>query len=287
MSPELPKFPTAIVSEIEHCMLKTVNEITYYSSPNLEAFPGLVHAFLGRAGGVRAGHLASLNMGRREEDSSENLKENRKRVVEAFGIDEDKIFTVSQVHGNRIVVIDNPDTSPDKIKALEADGIITNIKGVAIGILTADCVSVVLYDHKNKVVAAVHAGWKGTALRIAKNAVEAMMERYGSRPEDMAAAIGPSIGPCCYKVNDDVVVAVGDIDKVARACERHWCLDLPKANLLQLEEAGVKDIALSGICTSCRTDLFFSHRREDGRTGRQLSFISMLHIQNQPALLSL
>lgn len=256
-------------------MLKTVNGITFFSSPNLESFPGLVHAFLGRTGGVSTGHLASLNMGRREEDSSENLKENRKKVAEAFGIDQEKVFTVSQVHGDRIVTIDNPDVRPEEVKAQEADAIITNVKGISIGILTADCVPVLFYDRKNGVIAAVHAGWRGTAMKIAKKCVKRMQESFGTDPKDIAAAIGPAIGLCCYKVNDDVVLAVGNIDKVTRACERHWCLDLPKANLLQLEEAGVTDINVSDICTSCRTDIFFSHRGEKGRTGRQLSFISL------------
>lgn len=257
-------------------MLKTVNGITFFSSPNLEAFPGLTHAFLGRIGGISSGHLSSLNMGRREEDPPENLKENRKRVADAFGIDASKIFTVSQVHSDRIVVIDNQGARPEEVRAQEADAIITNVKGISIGILTADCVPVLLYDRKNGVIAAVHAGWRGTAMKIAKKCVKRMQESFGTDSKDIAAAIGPAIGLCCYKVNDDVVMAVGNIDKVTRACERHWCLDLPKANLLQLEEMGVLDINVSDICTSCRTDLFFSHRRENGRTGRQLSFISMV-----------
>lgn len=256
-------------------MLKTIREITHYSSPKLEPFPALTHAFLGRTGGASSGHLLSLNMGRREEDTPENLAENKRRVADAFGIDAKKIFTVSQVHSDRIIVIDNPDTKPDQVKALEADAIITNIKGVAIGILTADCVPVMLYDHRNGVIAAVHAGWKGTAQRIVKKTVKAMKERFGSEPKDITAAIGPAIGLCCYKVQDDVVMAVGHIDKVTKPCEFHWCLDLAKANQIELEEAGVTEIDSSNICTSCSFELFYSHRKSKGLTGRQLSFILM------------
>lgn len=256
-------------------MLKTINGITYCSSPNLEAFPGLVHAFLGRTGGVSSGHLVSLNLGRREEDRAENLAENKKRVAKAFGIDADRIFTVSQVHGDRIVIIDNAGTAPEEVKCRGADGIITNVKGIAVGVLTADCVPILLYDSKNKVAAAVHAGWKGTAPRIAKKAVEVMIERYRSRPQDIAAAIGPAIGSCCYEVGQEVVDAVGYRGNASVQREGKWYLDLPKANLLQLQEMGIADIDVSGICTSCRTDLFFSHRGEIGKTGRQLSFISL------------
>lgn len=257
-------------------MLKTIQGITYYSSPRLEGVPGLVHAFLGRTGGVSSGHLASMNLGRREEDKAENLAENKRRVAAAFGDDEGNIFTVSQVHSDRIVVIDNPDIRPEEIKSQEADGIITDVKGITIGILTADCVPVLLFDRKKRVVAAVHAGWKGTASKILAKAVEIMIERFESRPQDIAAAVGPAIGPCCYEVGEEVVAAVGHREGVAVQHGNKWYVDLPKANLLQLQYAGVTDIDLADICTSCRTDLFFSHRGEKGKTGRQLSFISLI-----------
>lgn len=256
-------------------MLKTIQGITYYSSPGLEGIQGLVHAFLGRSGGVSTGHLASLNLGRREEDKPENLAENKRRVGAAFGIDEEKIFTVSQVHSDRIVIIDEPDITLEEIKMYEADGIITGAKGIAIGILTADCVPVLLFDRKKRVVAAVHAGWKGTASNISAKVVEIMMERFESRPQDITAAIGPAIGPCCYEVGEDVVTTVGHRDGIAVQHGNKWHVDLPKANLLQLRDAGLTDIDLSNICTSCSTDLFFSHRGEKGKTGRLLSFISL------------
>ena len=257
-------------------MLKTINGITYYSSPNLEAFPGLVHAFLGRIGGVSSGHLASLNLGRKEEDRPENLTENKKRVAEAFGTDGDKIFTVSQVHSDRIVIIDRTDTAPEEVKPFEADAIITDIKGISIGILTADCVPVLFLDSRNKVIAAVHAGWKGTASKIASKTVKMMIERFESRPQEIRAAIGPAIGACCYEVGQEVVDAVGYRGNASVQREGKWYLDLPKANLLQLQEMGITDINVSDICTSCRTNLFFSHRKEMRKTGRQLSFISLI-----------
>lgn len=256
-------------------MLKTVNGITYYSSPKLEGVHGLVHAFLGRTGGVSSGHLASLNLGRREEDRAENLAENKKRVAKSFGTDADKIFTVSQVHSDRIVIIDRTDTAPEEVKPFEADAIITDIKGISIGILTADCVPLLFLDSRNKVMAAVHAGWKGTASKIASKTVKMMIERFESRPQEIKAAIGPAIGACCYEVGQEVLDAVGYRGNASVQREGKWYLDLPRANLLQLQEMGVADIDVSGICTSCRTDLFFSHRGEKGKTGRQLSFISL------------
>jgi len=132
-------------------MLKTIQGITYYSSPRLEGVPGLVHAFLGRTGGVSSGHLAYLNLGRRDEDKPENLTENKRRVAAAFGVDEGKIFTVSQVHSDRIVVLGSADAGVEEIKTQEADGIITDIKGIEIGILTADCVPVLLFDRSKDI----------------------------------------------------------------------------------------------------------------------------------------
>lgn len=256
-------------------MLKAVNGITYYSSPKFEGFPGLVHAFLGRTGGVSSGRLAALNMGRMEEDGHENLNENKRRVAKAFGIRTGKLFTVSQIHSDRVVVIDNADTVPEEAKTLEADAIISNIKGIAIGVLTADCVPILMFDPKNEVIAAAHAGWKGTAQKIAMKAVKKMVERFGSRPEEIIAAVGPAIGSCCYSVDDDVAMAVGYLDRAAVRKESGWRLDLPKANLIQLQEMGITDMDVSNICTSCSTDLFYSHRGEKGKTGRQFSFISL------------
>lgn len=257
-------------------MLKTIQGITYYSSPALETFPVVVHAFLGRTGGVSSYHLASLNMGRREEDRPENLAENKRLMARVFGTDDEKIFTVSQVHSDRLVIIDGPDVLPEEIKTQEADGIITDVKGISIGILTADCVPVLLFDREKKVAAAVHAGWKGTASKISARAVKIMIERYGSRPQDIIAAIGPAIGPCCYEVGEEVCAALGRKEGVAVQHGNKWHADLPKANMLQLQDAGVVNIDLSGICTSCRTGLFFSHRKEAGKTGRQLSLISIV-----------
>lgn len=260
-------------------MLKIVNGITYYSSSKLGGISGLSHAFLCRTGGVSSGHLATLNMGRRDEDKPESLEENRKRVADAFRIKADRIFTVSQVHGDRIVIIGDTDAAPEDVREMEADAIISDINGISVGVLTADCVPILLFDCKKRVAAAVHAGWKGTALKITSKTVKMMEERFESSPQDIIAAIGPAIGLCCYEVGAQVVTAIGDTNRVSVPYKDRWRLDLPKANLIQLQGAGIIDIDVLNICTSCRTDLFFSHRGERGETGRQLSFISLKRTQ--------
>lgn len=148
------------------------------------------------------------------------------------------------------------------------------------------CGPVLFLDSRNKVIAAVHARWKGTVSKIASKTVKMLIERFESRPQEIRAAIGPAIGACCYEVGQEVVDAVVRGNASAQR-EGKWYLDLPRANLLQLQEMGIADIDVSCICTSCRTDLFFSHRKEMGKTGRHLSFISIPHTPRPPALLSL
>jgi YfiH family protein len=169
------------------------------------------------------------------------------------------------------------------IESRQCDAIVTDKPGVAIGIKTADCAPVLLFDSQRQVIAAVHAGWRGTALGIAGKAVRVMAERFRTRPEDLSAVVGPSIGPCCYEVDTPVFEALserGYADRVLRPGDREgrWMLDLPFANRLQLEEEGVAPgrISAAGICTCCREDLFFSHRRDGTKTGRHLNFILLL-----------
>jgi YfiH family protein len=154
---------------------------------------------------------------------------------------------------------------------------------VAIGIKTADCAPVLLFDRRSQTIAAVHAGWRGTALGIAGKAVRVMGERFSSRPEDLSAVIGPSIGPCCYEVDEPVFEAMshhGEAQRVLRPGPRplRWMFDLPLANRMQLEREGVppEQISAAGFCTCCRKDLFFSHRRDGEKTGRHLNFILLL-----------
>ncbi len=199
------------------------------------------------------------------------------RVASMFGIATDRVITVNQVHGSDIVLVD--DRNYRSVKTLQADAMITRAPGIAIGVETADCVPLLLVDPASRSVAAVHAGWKSTVKKIVALTVKKMRDEFGSAPEDMIAAIGPTIGPECYEVDEPVMGPVREAfpfwEKIAtpRTAGR-WSLDLVQINRNQLLLAGLPEgnIHTLGQCTSCRRDLFYSYRAE-GRTGRILSVI--------------
>ena len=157
---------------------------------------------------------------------------------------------------------------------------ITRLAGLALVVTTADCLPILIHDPIRAAVAAVHAGWRGTAKRIAARALGAMREAYGTDPADCRAAIGPGIRGCCFEVDaavtDSMAAALPNWEKHARANRSgHWLLDLAEVNRAILEAAGVRADCIEdvGLCTSCRNALFFSHRAEKGRTGRMMNFI--------------
>lgn len=254
--------------------MQTANGIKYISSKLLER-TGVAHAFLSRVGGVSASPFDTLNFDDRDTDKNENIAENNLRLGRAFGIAA-PVATVSQVHGKTVFLLD-PSTIDTKT---EADAIITTMKGAAIGVLTADCVPILVLDPVRKAVAAIHAGWKGTVKLIAKETVDAMRANFNSDAKDLVAAIGPHIGPCCYSVGalvaDEFRRAFGENPACLKPAGAGALVDLGEANVGALLFAGLKreNISFEPVCTSCNNGLFFSYRKENGRTGRQLSFIA-------------
>jgi polyphenol oxidase len=206
-------------------------------------------AFSTRLGGVSEAPFDSLNLGILTEDSAEAVEENRRRLADALGLDPQQIVFALQVHGTDL--IDHGAEAP----AAEADGHLVRGPGLAPLVFVADCLPVALYGPGG--LAMVHAGWRGLAGGLLEAAAEAV--------EATAAAIGPGIGPCCYKVGEEVLAAFADLDRVADG----RMLDLPAVGRRRLQAAGVQEVETAGLCTSCERGLFFSHRRDDGRTGRQ------------------
>jgi len=189
----------------------------------------------------------------------------------------DRLVTVNQVHGDAIVKVDEQNCTSMRLE--QADGLITNARGIAIGIETADCVPILLLDPVTPAIGAVHAGWRSTVLKIVQKAIIRMRSEFGSDPSRMIAAIGPSIGPECYEVDGPVMGPVQanflfwNEATVPRGRDK-WGLDLVKLNRRELAQSGLaeKNIHSLGMCTSCRKDLFYSFRAE-GRTGRMLSVL--------------
>lgn len=252
--------------------MQTTNGLRYFCSPLIDG--GVAHGFLTRAGGASPAPYDSLNFDARQEDTQENVAENRGRFMAAFGAH--RLLTVRQVHGSSVLLA----RGPDEAQAVEADAIITSLEGVAIGVLTADCLPLLLYDPASAAVAAVHAGWKGTALGVAMNAVREMGRAFGTKPANLRAALGPFIGPCCYSVGQSVYEefkGLGrDLDCFIRL-EDGLRLDIGAENVSQLLSLGVRESNISGAapCTSCSAANFFSYRRDGVKTGRQLSFIML------------
>jgi hypothetical protein len=203
-------------------------------------------------------------------------------LARAFGITQDALVTVKQVHGSDILVIDEPNEDYSHFLSLESDSIITNQPGVMIGVCVADCVPIMLLDPDGKIIAAVHAGWQGTAAKLVSKTVSGMQSLFESNPEKLHAFIGPSIGKCCYEVDAPVMQAFtqGGIhwDSCAeQSGNGKWHLDLAAANRDLLIDSGLSAsrIQMSDMCVCCHYELFFSYRRDNGETGRQIGFIML------------
>lgn len=241
---------------------------------------GFANAFSTRVGGVSAFPTDALNLAGFDQDSAENIHENRRRFVSAIG-GEWRLAACWQVHGRDVRVVrdaEDPESEQERCDALA-----TNLKGVLLGVKTADCVPVLLADARAGASAAVHAGWRGTLSEIVKDALRTLRDEFGVDARDVRAALGPAALGCCYEVGAEVVepfrAKFADADSLFTPTSAgHALVDLHEANRRQLIESGVapERIHALPLCTMCRTDLFFSYRQDRklyGRTGRLLSVI--------------
>ncbi len=257
--------------------------LTFLQSQKFLDYRFLTHAFCTRLGGVSEGSFASLNMAVNQGDEEEKVRENWGILSNSFKIQEKSFLIMNQVHGDDILVI-GEDAMASEGKVPTCDAVVTQCLEVALCIRTADCVPVFLLDPLRKVIGAVHAGWGGTALKITAKVVDVMVREFQCSPADIRAAIGPSIGPCCYEVDSRVYLAMRDhwgADNFFHSFHSlgKWNLDLPLANRYQLLEKGLvnENIESSDHCTFCMPDLYFSHRRDEGKTGRHVNFIMLKH----------
>ena len=286
------------------------NGVELIQAPHWRELEWLWHGFSTRRGGAsrafsEAGCNGELNLGFSIEDDRETVMRNRRLLAEAVtGDPATPLITVRQIHSNVVLRAGPADAvlkQPGK-----ADGLMTDQPGLLLAIMTADCIPVLVADRSRRVVTAFHAGWRGTVKRIVECGVGRMRLEFGSRPEDLIAAIGPGIGGCCYSVGEEVQAAfesqfayarelfteVYDPDPVRlkypmlflnQRAPGHAAplmsvhLDLVEANRRQLVDAGLSPdrIQCVGACTNCHTEQFFSHRAEHGRTGRMMAVIGI------------
>ncbi len=224
------------------------------------------HGFTTRGGGASAAPFDALNLGDLVGDDPVAVAENWRRLEAASGLG---FARVRQVHGARVVTAAGP-TGP----RVEADAVVSTLPGVAACVAVADCVPVLLASPDGRAVAAVHAGWRGTLALAAAEGARALAAAAGVPPSRLRAAIGPSIGPCCYQVADELAgrFAAAFGPGVVRRGEGGPRLDLWAANLAGLRGAGVVEVEVLARCTACEPARFFSHRRDAGRTGRMVAF---------------
>ncbi len=232
---------------------------------------GLYHAVFSRRGGLSPSPWKSLNFGASVGDDGNRVQKNKENALDVIGIKVESVYDVHQVHSTEIVVTENP--LPPGENHIKADAMITRTPGVTLMMRFADCVPILLFDPVNRVIGLSHAGWKGTINKIAEKTVKKMNEVYGTDPETLVAAIGPSIGPDHYYIGADVeekvISSFGDTaERLLIHDQGRTYFDLWKANELILTEAGVNQIEIAEICTQCNPDDWYSHRGEQGDTGR-------------------
>lgn len=232
------------------------------------ASPGIAHGVTTRAGGVSVGPYASLNLGASVGDAEEAVNENRARLARSLGFPPERLVTTPMVHGKNVLVVDET-TAPDAL-SVRADILVTREPGYLLMLRLADCVPILLSDASSGVIGVAHAGWRGTAIGVAGEAVDAVAG-LGAERSGLTAVIGPSIGPCCFEVGDEVVAAFPDADGARSAGPRGRShLDLWELNRRQLIVAGVpaEQIVVSGACTRCNPTTYFSHRALGYPAGR-------------------
>ena len=247
-------------------------QLTYYDiSPDTTAFSTTRH------GGHSTGNYAELNINRYCGDNSENIEKNLEDLCRELGVDKERVIMPHQTHGTEVMQIGADFLSLSAtVKGMILEGVdalITDVKDVCIGVSTADCIPILIYDYAHHAAAAVHAGWRGTAKHIACKAVKMMEVSFGSRPEDLTAVIGPGISIDAFEVGDEVYAefeAAGfNMADISRK-EDKWHIDLPECNRRQLAAMGLKEynINVSGVCTYNNSNDYFSARKLGTESGR-------------------
>jgi YfiH family protein len=252
---------------------------------NLDRIPNLAHFITTRSGGVSLPPYNSLNLGLHTADNPEHVMTNRSLLAAGTGIPEGNFLYASQVHSGDVKIIDSAAIESGVLTYNpRTDATITALPGICLIVMVADCVPVLLFDPVKRVSAVIHAGWRGTVQFITSNTIHAMVEHFGCDPSGILAGIGPSIGPCCYEVGEEVRQFIGQnfgtIEGyfISDTCTSKPHFDLWYANRRQLTDNGVKpeNIETSGLCTKCKQNIFFSSRASGGITGRFAAGISMI-----------
>lgn len=280
---------------------KEVGGLPLVFSPLLSQYTKLKHAFSTRLGGETKPPMDSFNVGRLVDSSTcrEDLLKNRKKLCSTLNLDAQTLVVPDMSHSNVVLLVEKFKSTRPK-----ADGIATRTSGLPILLTFADCVPIVLYDPVKHIVAVIHAGWRGTAIKIVQEGVE-LLERQGSNPADLVAALGPAIGSCCYPTSPEAAkqllasllngsgkfaptgesgldeksiastIASAQLEPLFLFKNERFHPDLKAINALQLLQAGVGQVDVTNLCTACQPELFYSHRQSQGQAGRQAAIVGL------------
>lgn len=262
------------------------NGLVWLQSPLLSLSRGIQHGFSTRKGGISSAPWDSLNLGPGRGDSSESVLENYRRFCEATSMSRERTVLAKQVHEDTVRVVTCVDAGKGLFQERDytADALITNEKNLPLIVFSADCGNLLLYDPEAGCIGAVHAGWRGCAAGIILKTVQELKRVYQARPERILAALGPCIGPCCFETDEDVPRAMREalgtfaepyLLKQAQDIKYH--VDLAGLNREWLLRAGIlpEHIDVSGLCTACHPDLFWSYRKMGDARGAQIAIIAL------------
>lgn len=267
----------------EEKIMEGVPLLTY---PLLEKTEFVTHGFTTRMGGVSEGYCSTMNISTTRGDAPEAIEENRKRLARALGVNVEDFTYTHQTHTTNVAVVREEDRGK---RFMETDGMVTNVPGICLVTFYADCVPLYFVDPVHRAIGLSHSGWRGTVGRMGQVTLEKMKEVYGTRPEDVYAAIGPSICQDCYEVSGDV------IEEFQKSFSKSvwpqlfykkengkYQLNLWKANQLVLTEAGVAEqkIAVTNLCTHCNPEILFSHRSTGVKRGNLSALLAIKREEN-------
>lgn len=276
-------------NENKHMKINRCGELEYLTFQNIEETGIVKHGFSTRLGGVSKEHLGTMNLSFTRGDDPEAVKENYCRIADALDVDMNKMIGSDQTHTTNVRLVTEEDAGKRIVRPAEytdVDGLITNVPGLTLVTYYADCVPLYFVDPVHKAIGLSHSGWRGTVSKMGIATLNAMKEAFGTNPEDVIAAIGPSICQDCYEVSEDVIDAFKeafpgkeDIYCKGRLSEegQKYLLDLWKANEYVFLEGGIspEHIEMPGICTCCNSEYLFSHRASHGKRGNLAAFLSL------------
>lgn len=267
--------------------IKKKHGVPFLSFSSLEETGLVINGFSTRLGGVSTDEFSTMNFTALGGDSKEAVKENYSRIANALGVDLNRMVASYQTHTTNIRIVTKEDEGKGIVKDRDykdIDGLITNIPGITLTTFYADCVPLYFLDTQKKAIGLSHSGWRGTADKMAVKTVKAMIEAFGSNPEDILACIGPSICKDCYEISKDVAVEFQRTfsswsckEILEEKKNEKYQLDLWRANELLMMEAGIlnEHITTTNICTCCNPDTLFSHRASKGRRGNLAAFLCL------------